>query len=175
MALGHIGTLDATLGRLAVRLVVLPVLALAVLSSCRAIGDVSGVVAAAGVGSASANPAVGIAVGIAVRSGVNALVKYLVRKRHTGEQDAIAEAAGAATLGSSRAWEIRHVIPVGNTNGELVPVREMITKLATCREIVFTIVDGNEREVYTTTLCREGATWRWAGAEPAVARWGFLQ
>ena len=157
------------------RLAALPILALAALASCRAAGDVAGVIAAGTTGSASANPAVGIAVGIAVRSGVNALVKYIVRKRRTGEQDAIAEAAGAAPIGAARAWEIRHFIPIGNTRGQLEPVREIVTPLATCREIVFTIVDGDDREVYTTTLCREGETWRWAAAEPAVDRWGFLQ
>ena len=153
----------------------LPVLALTMLASCRSVGDVAGVLAAAGTGSASANPAVGIAVGIAVRSGVNEVVKYVVRRRHTGEQDAIAEAAGAAPLGAARPWEIRHTIPIGNARGELQAVREFATPLTTCREIVFTVDDGEDRDVLTTTLCHQADGWKWASAEPAVERWGFLQ
>lgn len=153
----------------------LPILALVALASCKSAGDIAGVVAAAGAGSGSANPAVGIAVGIAVRSGVNALADYLDRRRHEGEQDAIAEAAGAAPLGAARPWEIRHTIPIGNERGVLQAVREFQTPLTTCREIVFTVVDGDDRDVLTTTLCHEAGGWKWAAAEPAVARWGYLQ
>ncbi len=110
-----------------------------------------------------------------MRSGVNALADYLDRRRHQGEQDAIADAAGSAPIGTARAWEIRHTIPIGNERGLLQPVREFTTPLATCREIAFTVVDGDERDLLTTTLCREGSTWRWASAEPAVDRWGYLQ
>ncbi len=150
-------------------------MAMAMVAGCQFVPDAAGVVAAAGSGSVTANPAVGIGVGIAVRSGVLALTNYLDRKRRAGEQDAIAYAAGSAPIGSSRAWEIRHTIPYGNERGMLEPVREFATPLATCREIVFTVDDDGEREVFTTTLCREGATWRWAAAEPAVDRWGYLQ
>ncbi|MBV8913850.1 MAG: hypothetical protein JOZ05_12520 [Acetobacteraceae bacterium] len=155
------------------RLVLLGLLAL--LPGCRAVSDVAGVVAAASTGSATANPAVGIAVGIAVRAGVDEVRKYVVRKRQEGEQDAIADAAGSAPLGQARAWEIRHTIPIGNERGQLAAVREWQTPLATCREILFTVVDGEEREPFTTTLCRGASGWRWAAAEPAVERWGYLQ
>lgn len=157
------------------KLTTVPVLAALALAGCKNAGDIAGVVAAASTGSASANPAVGIAVGIAVRSGVNALADYLDRRRHEGEQDAIADAAGLAPIGTARAWEIRHTIPIGNEHGLLQPVREFTTPLATCREIAFTVVDGKDRDLLTTTLCREGTIWRWASAEPAVDRWGFLQ
>ncbi len=145
------------------------------LQACNAIPDIAGVVAGAGAGSGSANPAVGIAVGIAVRSGVRVLTDYFDRKRATAEQDAIAEAAGSAPIGQARAWEIRHTIPIGNEHGNLEPVREFTTPLATCREIVFTVVDGDDKDILTTTLCRHPDGWRWAAAEPAVDRWGFLQ
>jgi len=148
---------------------------LAFLPGCRAVSDVAGVIAAAGTGSATANPAVGIAVGIAVRAGVDELRKYVVIKRQEGEQDAIADAAGSAPLGQPRAWEIRHTIPIGNERGQLEAVREWATPLTTCREIVFSVVDDEDRELFTTTLCRGAAGWKWAAAEPAVERWGFLQ
>jgi len=151
------------------------VLLLAALPGCRAVSDVAGVVAAGVSGSATANPAVGIAVGIGVRASVDELRKYVVRRRQEGEQDAIADAAGSAGIGQRRAWEIRHTIPIGNERGELEPVREWATPLTTCREIVFSVVDDGERELFTTTLCREARGWKWAAAEPAVERWGFLQ
>ncbi len=154
---------------------VLPLLALLSVAGCKSAGNIAGVVAAVGASSASANPAVGIAVGIAVRSGVDVLSDYIDRKRHEGEQDAIALAAGSAPVGTARAWEIRHTIPIGNKRGLLEPVREFTTPVATCREIAFTVVDDDERDLLITTLCREGDTWRWAAGEPAVARWGFLQ
>jgi hypothetical protein len=158
-----------------VRRAALPLLALTLLTSCKSIGDIAGVAAAAGSGSASANPAVGIAVGIAARSAVDMLVDYIVRRRHGAEQDAIATTAGAIPIGTTHAWVIHHTIPIGDEHGELEPVREFTTPLTTCREIAFTVVDGKQRTLLTTTLCRDGPVWRWAQAEPAVARWGFLQ
>ena len=149
--------------------------ALLALQACNALPDIGGVVAGAGTGSLSANPAVGIAVGIAVRSGLRAVADYVDRKRATGEQDAIADAAGAAPIGQGRPWEIRHTIPIGNEHGDLEAVREFATPLATCREIVFTVADDAGPDILTTTLCRHPNGWRWAAAEPAVARWGFLQ
>ena len=149
--------------------------ALLTLQACNAIPDIGGVLAGAGSGSLSANPAVGIAVGIAVRSGLRAVADYVDRKRATGEQDAIADAAGTAPIGQPRPWEIRHTIPIGNEHGDLAAIREWTTPLTTCREIVFTVVDGDDRDILTTTLCRHPDGWRWAAAEPAVARWGYLQ
>jgi hypothetical protein len=37
--------------------------------------------------------------------------------------------------------------------------------------------DGDDAasRFYTATICQDGARWRWATAEPAVARWGNLQ
>ena len=145
------------------------------LQACHAIPEIAGVAAGAGAGAGAANPAVGIAVGIAVRSATRVLTNYIDRTRATGEQDAIADAAGTAPIGAPRAWEIRHTIPIGNERGDLEAVREYKTPLTTCRDIVFTVVDGDERDILTTTLCRHGERWRWAAAEPAVDRWGYLQ
>ncbi|GAC1339489.1 MAG: lipoprotein [Acetobacteraceae bacterium] len=170
--MGDGGAFDRAVERVAVRLVVL-VVAVAV-GGCSIVPDVVGVVAAASSGSATGNPAVGIAVGIGVRAGVDELRKYVVRRRQAGEQDAIAEAAGSAPLGQARRWEIRHTIPLGNEHGELEAVREYRTKLATCRDIVFSVVDET-RELFATSLCQRAEGWRWAAAEPAVDRWGFLQ
>ena len=72
------------------------------LQGCTLLPAIGGVAAGAGAGSVSANPAVGIAVGIAVRSGLQVVANYIDRKRQAGEQDAIAETAGAAPIGQAR-------------------------------------------------------------------------
>jgi hypothetical protein len=55
----------------------------------------------------------------------------------------------------------------------------MDTPLANCREIAFSVEEGSgpkaSRADYTASICRQAARWKWASAEPAVARWGFLQ
>jgi len=148
---------------------------LAFLGGCAAVSDVAGLAVGSGAGAATGNPAVGIAVGIGVRAGVDELRRYVFRRRQQGEQDAIAEAAGAAMVGEPRAWQIRHTIPVGNAQGELAVVREYATPLATCREVVFSVEGGGHASVFTTSLCLQAARWKWAAAEPAVGRWGVLQ
>jgi len=51
--------------------------------------------------------------------------------------------------------------------------------LTTCKEIVFSVDEGGPAKplgpLYTTTLCWRGDRWKWAAAEPAVPRWGYLQ
>ncbi len=141
------------------------------LAGCSAVADVAGLAVGGAAGSATANPVVGYAVGIGVRAGVDELQRYVSRRRQQGEQDAIATVAGTAPLGESRAWEIRHTIPIGNQHGTLTVIREITTPLAACREILFSTEDG----VFTTPICHQPGGWKWAAAEPAVERWGYLQ
>lgn len=149
--------------------------ALPALGGCAVVSDAAGLAAGGTAGAATGNPAVGYAVGISVRAGVDQLRKYVLRTRQRGEQDAIADAAGGVPIGEPRPWTIRHTIPVGNAEGELMVVREFTTPLATCREVVFTVADDDGPSLFTTSLCRRAARWKWAAAEPAVPRWGFLQ
>ncbi len=143
------------------------------LGGCQLASDVSGVVAGGGAAAATGNPAIGYAVGIGVRAGVDELRKYVVRVRQRGEQDAIAEVAGAAPLGESRPWEIRHTIPIGNNRGTLAAVADIPNPLAPCRQVLFTTEDDDAP--FVTQVCRQADGWRWAAAEPAVERWGSLQ
>ena len=143
-----------------------------ILVGCAALSDVAGFAVGAAAGSATGNPVIGYAVGIGVRAGVDELRRYVVRRRQQGEQDAIAEAAGAAPLDEPRPWEIRHTIPIGNDRGTLTVIREINTPLATCREILFTTEDNG---LFTTSLCHQDTGWKWAAAEPATPRWGYLQ
>lgn len=146
-------------------------LLLPLLGGCTIVSDIAGFAAGGAAGSATANPVIGYAVGIGVRVGVDELRRYVVRSRQRGEQDAIAEAAGAAPLGANRPWEIRHTIPIGNQKGTLTVVREIQNSIASCREVLFSTEDG----FFTTPICRQGSGWKWAAAEPSVERWGSLQ
>ena len=151
-------------------LVLLPALA-----GCAAATDVAAFGVGVASGSATANPAVGFAIGVATQAGLREVARYGVRRRQTGEQDAIADAAGGAAVGAAVPWEIRHTVPIGNEHGDLAVAREYATPLATCREVVFTVRDGADRSIFTTSLCRQAARWKWAAAEPATERWGYLQ
>ena len=160
------------MGRPAVKhLLLLAPLLGSLLGGCTIVSDVAGFAAGGAAGTATGNPVIGYAVGIGVRAGVDELRRYVVRRRQQGEQDAIADAAGAAPLGQSRPWEIRHTIPLGNEKGTLTPVRDIPNALAPCREILFSTEDG----FFTAALCRGDGGWKWATAEPAVERWGYLQ
>jgi len=150
-------------------------LALPLLTGCTFVSDVAGLAAGGGAGTVTANPAIGFAVGVGVRAGVDEIGRYVTRRRHGGEQDAIADAAGNAPLNETRPWRIRHTIPVGNAHGSLAAVREVVTPLATCREVLFTVEEDGAAVPFTTSICRDGDRWRWASAEPAVPRWGFIQ
>ena len=155
----------------------LAVLPLLLLAGCTAAGTSS--IAAAGggiaVGAVTANPAVAIAAGLAIRAAADAGLAYYGRVRQNGEQNAIAEVAGTLPIGGTAPWVIHHTIPIGDEQGDLMVVRDITTRLAQCREIIFSVQDGADRSLYTTQVCRRGDQWKWAAAEPAVPRWGYLQ
>jgi hypothetical protein len=138
------------------------------------VGAATGTVAAAG----SGNPAVGIAIGVGTRAVVDWGVRRVSRRWHRTEQEAVAEAAGAAELGEVRPWQVRHSLPLGNKGGEVRVLRTIETPLASCREIAFSVESGSGAELardwFVTSLCRDAGGWRWAAAEPATERWGSL-
>jgi alpha-L-arabinofuranosidase len=152
-----------------------PVLLLPLLGACSTVSDVAALAAGGGAGAATANPALGFAVGVGVKAGVDELGKWYERSQARGEQDAIADAVGRAPPGTSEPWAVRHTIPIGNERGQFLVTREFATPLATCREVVFLVEEGRSARPFTTTVCRGGTGWRWASAEPAVDRWGYLQ
>jgi hypothetical protein len=107
------------------------------------------------------------------------VVRWYGRTRQGAEQDVIAQLAGGLPLHDKASWEIRHFIPLGNEHGELRVVSETETKLATCRHVIFSVDEGSKEKPqpswYATDICKGPKEWTWAAAEPAVARWGFLQ
>jgi hypothetical protein len=183
--MGIRGACDGTLGiapvtRTQTALKASAVIALPVLlAGCTTIGSVAGAVTGAVSGSASANPAVGYAVGIGTKAAVDAVAQYIARSRQRAEQDQIAAVVGALPVGERAAWQIRHKIPLGNQHGYVTVVRDIPNALARCKEVVFTVVAGKKvdspRGYYATTACEQGTRWKWAQAEPATPRWGFLQ
>jgi hypothetical protein len=152
---------------------------LPLLGGCKAIPEIAAVISGGVAGGATGNPAIGFGVGVAVDAAANAAVRYIGRSRQRAEQDAIAEAAGQLAPGGTAPWRIQHDIPIGNEHGELRVVRQIQSPLAVCKEIVFSVDAGAgpsaTRSWYTASICRQSQGWKWASAEPAVERWGFLQ
>jgi hypothetical protein len=152
-------------------------LTLLLLTGCSSLADIAGLATGAVAGGASANPAVGYAVAVGTAAAADATFKWISRHRQGAEQDAIADVAGNLKEGQTASWRIRHTIPIGNERGEVRVVRELVTPLATCKEIAFSVADDPPEPDahYVTTLCRDADQWKWALAEPAVDRWGYLQ
>ena len=168
------------------------VLAGAALSGCGALGGISGAVVGAGAGTASGNPGVGIAVAIAVKTAIDAVQRKFDRYWQREEQDSIAAQIGALDVGAQSPWQVRHIVPYEDKQGQVRVLRAFSTPLADCKEALFTLEDeqaGTDPaaaeppqpsappqppQQYLTTVCKNGEGWRWALAEPAVRRWGTL-
>jgi hypothetical protein len=154
-------------------------LALLMVTGCKAVPQIAGVVTGGTVGVASGSPALGFAAGIATDAAASAGMRYIVVVRQRAEQDAVAQVAGGLGLGEKAAWRIDHTIPIGNEQGELEVVRVIDTPLATCKEIAFSVDEGSGKDLkrawFVTSVCKQDSKWKWAGAEPAVERWGYLQ
>ncbi len=151
---------------------------LLLLPGCKAVGEIAGVAAGVAGGTATGNPAAGFAIGVVTNAGVDELVNWIDRSRQGAEQAAIAQIAGRLAIGQSHPWRIRHTIPIGNEHGTLRVVAVTATPLTTCKEVVFSVDDDDDHAPgrrFTTAVCRQGKSWRWALAEPAVQRWGYLQ
>jgi len=159
-----------------------PWLALMVLlavAGCKAAPQVVATVTGGVAGVATGNPAVGFAVAVATDAAANAGIRYYGRSRQQAEQDAIAAAAGELVPGQRTTWKIEHDIPIGDERGELEVVRAIENPLALCKQIVFSVDEGEgvkrHQSWYTADICHQGTQWKWASAEPAVERWGYLQ
>jgi len=154
------------------------VVAATALVGCSSVGGITGAVAGVASGSATANPAVGVAVGIAVKAGVDFTINTVLRGWQHDEQMQIASLIGAMKVGEKLPWEIRHQVPYDNKQGKITVVRAFTTPLADCKEALFSVEGGDPKVVaphFVTTVCAGADGWKWALAEPAVARWGALQ
>lgn len=139
--------------------------------------------AAAGIANAvTSNGAVTAGIGIGAQAVALAGVQYLERRVHDAEQQDIARTAGPLAVGEVAAWHVSHDIPIeAAERGEVAVSRVIVADPSglDCKEIVFSVdsLAHNKwrRDFYTASICRDGAEWKWATAEPAVARWGSLQ
>lgn len=155
----------------------------ACLAGCSTIGGLAGAVAGISTGTFTSNPAIGIAVSVSVKAATDASIKDLLRSLHQDEQDEIAALAGAMEPGEIRQWQVRHKIPYGNNQGDMQVTRVIVTPLASCKEVMFTVAerkappaaDDDARPWFAANVCRQENRWKWAVAEPAVERWGSLQ
>jgi len=140
-------------------------------------------VAAAGISNAvTKNGAVVAGIGIGAQAATLAGVQYLERRVQYEEQLQIASVAGSLPVGGVADWSVSHDIPIEpNEHGEVTVSRVIVAEAdgLDCKEIVFSVdrlVNKKLlRDFYTASICRDGAQWKWATAEPAVARWGSLQ
>jgi len=159
-------------------------LALAVaLSACTNAGSATDTAASAttsagiasGVTSATGSALTGAAAGIGAAVALDIGIKYAARHVHRYVQDAVAEAAGPLDVGQSARWRVDHWLPLTKKHGTVETARSFGTAIP-CKDIVFTVDDDDDQNLYVTTICADKrGIWRWALAEPAVDRWGSLQ
>ncbi|MEI2769713.1 MAG: hypothetical protein V9G98_02895 [Candidatus Competibacter sp.] len=149
------------------------------LVGCNTVGGFAGAAAGIASGTATTNPAVGYGVSVGVAVAVDATSKYIFRTWHQAEQDQIAAQIGRLKPGVIERWKIQHPVPYENEHGEVEMVRVLSSPLALCKEALFSVVsdEGGKRtrQWFVVTACRQDNAWKWAVAEPAVARWGSLQ
>lgn len=155
---------------------VIPVL---LLSGCASVSRITAVVSGGVAGAATGSPAVGFAVGVATDAAANYTLRWVARVRQGAEQDAIAQIAGEMPVGTKADWKIEHTIPIGDEHGQLQIVRQIDNPLTACREVAFSVDEGKGEKLkqgwFTTDICKQQDHWKWASAEPAVDRWGYLQ
>jgi len=139
-------------------------------------GPIGGAAVGLGVAGITADPFIAYAAGVGAQAAITALQKYLSRKLHQGEQDNIAATVAGLAPGQEAPWHIRYDIPIDGEHGDVTVLQVINSPLTVCKQVAFSVVAGNARAVYITSACRESdGTWKWAEAEPAAARWGFLQ
>lgn len=120
------------------------------------------------------------AIGLGVNSAADEGLKYVRRRVHNTEQDAIAASAGPLADGAVAPWQASHSLPIErDEHGQVVVAHSFGVGQFRCKDIVFSVETegkaGPQRAFYTATVCQDGGAWRWASAEPATARWGGLQ
>jgi hypothetical protein len=153
-------------------------LAASCLSGCEILGAVGGAAVGAAAGGATLSSPVAMASALAVEAGIDHATKVAARRGQRAEQDAIAAVAGDMRAGEARPWELKRGVTRRLAHGEVRVTRLIYTPLAVCKELIFSVVEGEgEKEKtswFTTSACQQGEKWKWAAAEPSAERWGSL-
>ncbi|WP_432711237.1 hypothetical protein [Paraburkholderia acidicola] len=147
-----------------------------------------GAVAGAGIGGAALaskvthNAAVATGIGLGAVAAARAGVQYTERVVHRDTQDGIAKIAGPLDVGAIAPWSVTHSVPLeDDEHGRVTVSRTISSGELDCKEIVFSVDRTATQNVpassafYVASICRDGAAWKWASAEPATERWGALQ
>jgi hypothetical protein len=142
--------------------------------------DVAGIAGAGIANAITKSPAASTGIGLGIAAAATAGLQSVERDVHRAEQDRIAQAAGALEPGVVGHWISTHEIPIEkNEHGDLVVTRLVGSPDFACKEIIFSVDTATKgvahRAFYTAAVCKDGADWKWASAEPATARWGSLQ
>lgn len=149
------------------------------LAGCEILGAVGGAAIGAAAGGASASTPIALASALVVEAGIDRATRVASRRSQRIEQDAIAAVAGDMKAGDApRPWQVKRGMTRRVVHGEVHVTRLIYTPLAVCKELLFSVVEGEaEKETtswFTTSACQQGEEWKWAAAEPAAERWGSL-
>ena len=142
--------------------------------------ELAGITGAALASAITQNPGVAAGIGLGAQAGARAGVEYAERRVQRAAHGRIADAAGPLGVGDVAPWQSEHKAPLERGEQGRVTVSRVISvSQLECKEIVFsvdTIVEEAPRSAfYVAMICRDGAQWKWASAEPATRRWGGLQ
>ncbi|MDE1182865.1 hypothetical protein [Paraburkholderia sp.] len=142
----------------------------------------AGVAGAALAAKVTNNAAVATGIGLGALAAAKAGVQYSERVVHRNTQDGIAKIAGPLDVGGVAPWSVTHSVPLEeDEHGRVTVSRTISTGELDCKEIVFSVDYAAKKDkpassaFYVASICRDGAAWKWASAEPATERWGALQ
>jgi hypothetical protein len=143
-------------------------------------GELAGIVSATVADAVTSNAGVAAGIGLGAQAAARAGVQYAQRRVHRAAQERIAQAAGPLSLGDVALWRSTHKAPLEHGEQGRVTVSRVVSVSALqCKEIVFSVDSVDDpaprSAFYVAMVCRDGAVWRWASAEPATERWGGLQ
>lgn len=168
-----------------IRLVSLLALCVLLATGCGSIvstgaSELAGITGAAVAGAVTSNAGVAAGIGLGAQAGARAGIQYAQRRVQEAAQTRIAQAAGPLAVGEVAPWESEHKAPLEPGEQGRVTVSRVISATSLeCKEIVFSVDtadDGAPRSAfYVAMVCRDGAAWKWASAEPSTARWSGLQ
>lgn len=142
--------------------------------------ELAGFTGAALADAVTTNAAAATGVGLGVQAATRAGLQYSQRQIHRAAQDRIAQAAGPLAVGAVARWQTDHKLPLEkDAHGRVTVSRVISAQELHCKEIVFSVDTVDEKNprtgFYLAAVCRDGARWKWASAEPATERWGSLQ
>jgi hypothetical protein len=142
----------------------------------------AGIAGAALASKVTDNAAAATGIGLGVVAAARAGVQYTQRVVHREAQDSIAAAAGPLRVGAIANWQVSPSMPIEEAEqGRVTVSRAISTGALDCKEIVFSVDTAATQSqpvssaFYVASICRDGAAWKWATAEPATERWGSLQ